>query len=62
VLAEGDNAFELKVLQETVEKVRQTLHPSSLQIFKECVEDPLDKIQMGMGQQGMLAPFLSQRA
>jgi LIN9 C-terminal len=62
VLTEGDNAFELKVLQETVEKVRLSLHPSSLKIFKDCVEDPLEKIQMGMGQCGMLTPFLSQRA
>ncbi|XP_059490619.1 protein lin-9 homolog [Neocloeon triangulifer] len=62
VLAEGDNAFELQVLQETVDKVRQMLHPSSLKIFRECVEDPLDKIQLGMGHRGMLAPFLTQRA
>ncbi|CAB3379602.1 Hypothetical predicted protein [Cloeon dipterum] len=62
VLAEGDNAFELQVLQETVDKLRQTLHPASLKIFKECVEDPLDKIQLGMGHRGMLTPFLTQRA
>lgn len=62
VLTEGDNAFELKVLQETVDKVRSSLHPSNLPTFHSCVESQLQHIQLGMGQRGMLAPFLSQRA
>ncbi|KAF4524421.1 hypothetical protein B566_EDAN009337 [Ephemera danica] len=62
VLTEGDNAFELKVLQETVERVRNSLSPSNLLTFHTCVESQLQHIQLGMGQRGMLAPFLSQRA
>lgn len=62
VVTEGDNAFELKVLQETVERVRNSLSPSNLLTFHTCVESQLQHIQLGMGQRGMLAPFLSQRA
>ncbi|XP_067004973.2 protein lin-9 homolog isoform X2 [Anabrus simplex] len=61
-LSEADrNAYELKVLQESMEEIRSRLNPQNQQHFQNCVEIHMQHIQMGLGQCGTLHPFMVQR-
>nr|XP_012138211.1 PREDICTED: protein lin-9 homolog isoform X4 [Megachile rotundata] len=62
-LSDSDrNAYELKVLQGTMEQIRSKLSPQNQQVFQNCVEIHMQHIQLGLGQRGALTPFMAQRA
>ncbi|XP_015429096.1 PREDICTED: protein lin-9 homolog isoform X2 [Dufourea novaeangliae] len=62
-LSDSDrNAYELKVLQGTIEQIRSKLSPQNQQVFQNCVEIHMQHIQLGLGQRGALTPFMAQRA
>ncbi|XP_017891411.1 protein lin-9 homolog isoform X1 [Ceratina calcarata] len=62
-LSDSDrNAYELKVLQGTIEQIRSKLSPQNQQVFQNCVEIHMQHIQLGLGQKGALTPFMAQRA
>ncbi|XP_043491597.1 protein lin-9 homolog isoform X1 [Polistes fuscatus] len=62
-LSDSDrNAYELKVLQGTMEQIRSKLSPQNQQVFQNCVEIHMQHIQLGLGQVGALTPFMAQRA
>ncbi|RLU23758.1 hypothetical protein DMN91_003964, partial [Ooceraea biroi] len=58
----NQNAYELKVLQGTMEQIRSKLSPQNQQVFQNCVEIHMQHIQLGLGQIGALTPFMAQRA
>jgi len=61
-LSDSDqNAYELKVLQGTMEQIRSKLSPQNQQVFQNCVEIHMQHIQVGLGQMGPLTPFMAQR-
>ncbi|XP_020285563.1 protein lin-9 homolog isoform X3 [Pseudomyrmex gracilis] len=61
-LSDSDqNAYELKVLQGTMEQIRSKLTPQNQQVFQNCVEIHMQHIQLGLGQMGALTPFMAQR-
>ncbi|XP_077277778.1 protein lin-9 homolog isoform X1 [Temnothorax americanus] len=61
-LSDSDqNAYELKVLQGTMEQIRSKLSPENQQVFQNCVEIHMQHIQVGLGQMGPLTPFMAQR-
>ncbi|XP_011170709.2 protein lin-9 homolog isoform X2 [Solenopsis invicta] len=61
-LSDSDrNAYELKVLQGTMEQIRSKLSPQNQQVFQNCVEIHMQRIQVGLGQMGPLTPFMAQR-
>lgn len=52
-LSDSDrNAYELKVLQGTMEQIRAKLSPQNQQVFQNCVEIHMQHIQLGLGQRG----------
>ncbi|XP_012224422.1 protein lin-9 homolog isoform X1 [Linepithema humile] len=55
------NAYELKVLQGTMEQIRAKLSPQNQEVFQNCVEIHMQHIQLGLGQIGALTPFMAQR-
>ncbi|XP_015593397.1 protein lin-9 homolog isoform X2 [Cephus cinctus] len=62
-LSDSDkNAYELKVLQGTMEQIRSKLSPQNQQVFQNCVEIHMQHIQLGLGQIGALTPFMAQKA
>ncbi|OAD61737.1 Protein lin-9 like protein, partial [Eufriesea mexicana] len=62
-LSDSDrNAYELKVLQGTMEQIRAKLSPQNQQVFQNCVEIHMQHIQLGLGQRGALKTFMAQRA
>jgi len=62
-LSDSDrNAYELKVLQGTMEQIRSKLSPQNQQVFQNCIEIHMQHIQLGLGQIGALTPFMAQRA
>ncbi|KAK0080959.1 hypothetical protein PV325_013032 [Microctonus aethiopoides] len=62
-LSDSDrNAYELKVLQGTMEQIRSRLTPQNQQVFQNCVEIHMQHIQLGLGQMGALAPFMAPKA
>ncbi|XP_043287248.1 protein lin-9 homolog isoform X2 [Venturia canescens] len=62
-LSDSDrNAYELKVLQGTMEQIRSRLTPQNEQVFQNCVEVHMQRIQLGLGQIGALTPFMAQKA
>ncbi|XP_066586019.1 protein lin-9 homolog isoform X2 [Prorops nasuta] len=62
-LSDSDkNAYELKVLQGTMEQIRSKLTPQNQQVFQNCVEIHMQHIQLGLGQIGALTPFMAQKA
>ncbi|XP_032673646.1 protein lin-9 homolog isoform X1 [Odontomachus brunneus] len=62
-LSDSDrNAYELKVLQGTMEQIRSKLSPQNQQVFQNCVEIHMQHIQLGLGQMGALTPFMAQKA
>lgn len=56
------NAYELKVLQGTVEQLRSGLTPKNQQVFQNCVEIHIQHIQLGLGEVGALKPFMKSKA
>ncbi|XP_043477708.1 protein lin-9 homolog isoform X1 [Leptopilina heterotoma] len=61
-LSDSDkNAYELQVLQGTMEQVKTKLSPQNQQVFQNCVEVHMQHIQLGLGQLGALTPFISQK-
>lgn len=61
-LSDSDrNAYELKVLQGTMEQIRSKLSPQNQQVFQNCIEIHMQHIQLGLGQMGALTPFMAQR-
>ncbi|KAG7198635.1 hypothetical protein KM043_005993 [Ampulex compressa] len=61
-LSDSDrNAYELKVLQGTMEQIRSKLSPQNQQVFQNCVEIHMQHIQLGLGQMGALTPFMAQK-
>ncbi|XP_014219580.1 protein lin-9 homolog isoform X2 [Copidosoma floridanum] len=61
-LSDSDkNAYELKVLQGTMEQIRTKLSPQNQQVFQNCVEIHMQHIQLGLGQVGALTPFMAQK-
>ncbi|XP_058804343.1 protein lin-9 homolog isoform X2 [Phymastichus coffea] len=61
-LSDSDrNAYELKVLQGTMEQIRSKLSPQNQQVFQNCVEIHMQHIQVGLGQVGALTPFMAQK-
>ncbi|XP_011494009.1 PREDICTED: protein lin-9 homolog [Ceratosolen solmsi marchali] len=61
-LSDSDrNAYELKVLQGTMEQIRSKLTPQNQQVFQNCVEIHMQHIQLGLGQIGALTPFMVQK-
>ncbi|XP_020710811.2 protein lin-9 homolog isoform X1 [Athalia rosae] len=61
-LSDSDrNAYELKVLQGTMEQIRSKLSPQNQQVFQNCVEIHMQHIQLGLGQIGALTPFMAQK-
>jgi len=62
-LSDSDrNAYELKVLQGTMEQIRSRLTPQNQQVFQNYVEVHMQRIQLGLGQIGALTPFMAQKA
>ncbi|XP_069674612.1 protein lin-9 homolog isoform X2 [Periplaneta americana] len=62
-LSDADrNAYEVKVLQGSMEEIRSRLSPQNQQMFQNCVEIHMQHIQLGLGQCGTLHPFMIQRA
>ncbi|XP_044015637.1 protein lin-9 homolog isoform X2 [Aphidius gifuensis] len=62
-LSDSDrNAYELKVLQGTVEQLRSCLTPKNQQVFQNCVEIHIQHIQLGLGKVGALKPFMNSKA
>ncbi|XP_012278347.1 protein lin-9 homolog isoform X2 [Orussus abietinus] len=61
-LSDSDrNAYELKVLQGTMEQIRSKLSPQNQLVFQNSVEIHMQHIQLGLGQIGALAPFMAQK-
>ena len=61
-LSDSDqNAYELKVLQGTMEQIRSRLTPRNQQVFQNNVEVHMQRIQLGLGQVGALTPFMAQK-
>ncbi|KAJ8679313.1 hypothetical protein QAD02_015100 [Eretmocerus hayati] len=61
-LSDSDrNAYELKVLQGTMDQIRSKLSPQNQQVFQNCVEIHMQHIQLGLGQIGALTPFMAQK-
>ncbi|XP_014232313.1 protein lin-9 homolog isoform X2 [Trichogramma pretiosum] len=61
-LSDSDkNAYELKVLQGTMEQIKAKLSPSNKQVFQNNVEIHMQHIQLGLGQVGVLTPFMTQK-
>lgn len=61
-LSDSDkNAYELQVLQGTMEQVKSKLSPQNQQVFQNCVEVQMQQIQLGLGQLGALTPFMTQK-
>lgn len=61
-LSDSDrNAYELKVLQGTMEQIRSKLTQQNKQVFQNCVEIHMQQIQLGLGQVGALTPFMAQK-
>ncbi|XP_049809797.1 protein lin-9 homolog isoform X1 [Schistocerca nitens] len=56
------SAYEVKVLQSSMEQIRAGLSPENLQCFQDSVELRMKHIQMGLGQYDSLHPFMAQRA
>ncbi|XP_063986782.1 protein lin-9 homolog isoform X1 [Diachasmimorpha longicaudata] len=62
-LSDSDrNAYELKVLQGTMDQIRSRLNPQNQQVFQNCVEIHMQHIQLGLGQTGSLTPFMAPKA
>ncbi|XP_008554655.1 protein lin-9 homolog isoform X2 [Microplitis demolitor] len=62
-LSDSDrNAYELKVLQGTMEQIRSKLNSKNQQVFQNCVEIHMKHIQLGLGQMGALTPFMAPKA
>ncbi|XP_034946744.1 protein lin-9 homolog isoform X2 [Chelonus insularis] len=62
-LSDSDrNAYELKVLQGTMEQIRSRLSPQNKLTFQNCVEIHMQHIQLGLGQVGVSAPFMAPKA
>ncbi|XP_074101588.1 protein lin-9 homolog isoform X1 [Cotesia typhae] len=62
-LSDSDrNAYELKVLQGTMEQIRSKLNPKNQQVFQNCIEIHMKHIQLGLGQMGGLTPFMAPKA
>ncbi|KDR17349.1 Lin-9-like protein [Zootermopsis nevadensis] len=60
-LSDADrNAYEVKVLQSSMEEIRSRLSPRNQQVFQNCVEIHMQHIQLGLGQCGSLHPFMIQ--
>ncbi|KAJ9601187.1 hypothetical protein L9F63_000655 [Diploptera punctata] len=58
-LSEADrNAYEVKVLQDSMEEIRSRLTPQNQQVFQNCVEIHVQHIQLGLVQCGSLLPFM----
>ncbi|XP_046395858.1 protein lin-9 homolog [Ischnura elegans] len=54
-LADADrSAYEMKVLQGSLDEIREKLKPENQQCFQNCVEVHLQHIQTGFGQMGSL--------
>lgn len=47
------NAYELKVLQGTMDQIKLKLQPTDQHIFQNCVEIHMQRIQMGLGPVGL---------
>nr|CAD7194085.1 unnamed protein product [Timema douglasi] len=61
-LSDADrNAYEMKVLQNSIDEIRSTLKPSNQQSFQNCVEVHIQHIQLGLSQCGSMHPFMIQR-
>nr|CAD7257916.1 unnamed protein product [Timema shepardi] len=61
-LSDADrNAYEMKVLQNSIDEIRSTLKPSNQQSFQNCVEVHIQHIQVGLSQCGSMHPFMIQR-
>ena len=61
-LSDSDkNAYELKVLQGTMEQIKSKLSPKNQQTFQNCVEIHMKHIQLGLGQVAVLTPFMAQK-
>lgn len=53
-LADSDqNAYELQVLQGTIEQIKMKLSPNNQQVFQRCVEVHMKHIEVGLGQGNM---------
>lgn len=62
-LSDADrNAYEVKVLQDSMEEIRSRLSPKNQRMFQNCVEIHMQHIQLGLGQCGSLDPFMIQHA
>ncbi|GFG31106.1 hypothetical protein Cfor_04605 [Coptotermes formosanus] len=62
-LSDADrNAYEVKVLQGSMDEIRARLSPQNQQMFQNCVEIHMQHIQLGLGQCGSLHPFMIQHA
>jgi len=60
-LSDADrNAYEVKVLQGSMDEIRARLSPQNQQMFQNCVEIHMQHIQLGLGQCGSLHPFMIQ--
>ena len=60
-LSDADrNAYEVKVLQGSMDEIRARMSPQNQQMFQNCVEIHMQHIQLGLGQCGSLHPFMIQ--